>query len=420
MDFRAAFINKVMDMAFERSSIMSRTYHIFKPTIARRIPDPVFKKQHDTERHVFVMNVKDMPLGVSTDPNARKPNINKQVYKIVENSLLNRQESSEPNSFHLKNKGITIIAESVKEVGENEYRVTLDTNHGIVDGGHTYKLISDHIELDDLPENQFVFVEIRTGIKQEWIQDISGGLNTGVQVQAMSLDNLSGLFEQFKRELKKLEYERHFAWSENDDGELTARDLLSILICFNIDLYNGKDNAHPVEAYTSKASVLKKFEDATDSFNRLLPVLNQILVLYDTIGSTAGEIWNLHGGKTGSGGKAGNLSWMDYKNPDKKQKPFFYPFLKKEAKFKLTNGALYPILASFRWFICYDSHDKLKITWKIPFDQVLLAWNEVAMELLRATAELCDELGNNPNALGKSKSNWGNMYNIVKAHYPQI
>lgn len=399
---------------------MSKQYHVFKPTIARRLPDPVFKKSYDTERHLFVMNVNLMPLGISTDPNARKPNINKQVYRVVENSLLNRQESSEPNTFHLKNKGITIIAESVNQIGDNEYRITLDTNHGIVDGGHTYKLIEDHIIEGDLPTEQYVFVDIRTGINDEWIKDISGGLNTGVQVQAMSLDNLAGLFEPIKKELRKHGLLDLIAWSENDDGDLTARDLLSFLICFNIDLFNTSENIHPVEAYSNKASVLKKFEESPESFNRMIKILKEILILSDTINSSSGELWNKHGGKSGTGGKAGSLAWMDYKNIDKKQKLFYFPFIEKESSYKLTNGALFPILASFRWFIKYDSHDKLNMTWKIPFAEILKIWDEIAIQLLRATAELCDELGNNPNALGKSKSNWGNMFNIVKAHSPQL
>lgn len=392
---------------------MSREVHVFKPTLARRIPDPVFKKQFDTERHIFVMNVKDMPLNICTDPNARQPNINKMVYKTVEKSLLNLQDNSEPNTFHLKNKGITIIAESVEQFGDNSYKVILGSNHGIVDGGHTYKLISDNIDNPKLPENQYVNVEIRTGIRPEWIQDISGGLNTGVQVQAMSLDNLSGLFEEIKSELRKHGLADKIAWSENDEGDFNARDIISLMLCFNIELYSNADKTHPVEAYTSKASVLNKFESQTGSFNRMKSILKDILDLHDEISSTAGEIWNEGGGKNGINGKAGRLAWMEYKSPDKK--PFKYSFNGQESKFKLTNGALYPILASFRWYVQYAS-DKQTMEWKIPFSQVKAAWKSVAMQQLRATAEVCDELGNNPNALGKSKSNWGNLHNIVISH----
>ena len=394
---------------------MSKQTHIFKPTIARRIPDPVFKKLYDTERHIFIMNVKDLPLNLSTDPNARRPNINKQVYKVVENSLLNRQDSSEPNTFHLKNKGITMIANSVEQSGDNEYRVTLDIGHGIVDGGHTYQLISKHILDGDLPDDQYVTVEIRTGIRPEWIQDISGGLNTGVQVQAMSLDNLSGMFEEIKGELRKHGLEKGIAWSENDDGEFNARDIIGLMLCFNIEIYKNTESSHPVEAYTSKASALKKFEEKNESFNRMKLILKDILELHDEINISAGSIWNEGGGKTGSGGKAGRLAWMDYKNPDKKQKPFYYPFTDRHSEYRMTSGALFPILAAFRWYIDY-ADDKQTMTWRIPFADVKKAWHAVSMQLLRATAEMCDELGNNPNALGKSKSNWGNMHNIVKAY----
>jgi len=413
--FPINFYNRVMDLTFAKEITMSIQTHIFKPTIARRVPDPVFKKQYDTERHIFVMNVRDLPINIRTDSNARKPNINKQVYKVVEDSLLNLQAGSEPNTFHLKNKGITIIADSVEPFGDHEYKVHLDINHGIVDGGHTYKLITEHILADDLPLEQYVMVEIRTGIKQEWIQDISGGLNTGVQVQAMSLDNLSGMFEQIKGELRKHGLDKSIAWSENDDGEFNARDIISLMLCFNIELYNNSDASHPVEAYSSKSSALKKFEEKTSSFNRMKPLIKDILELHDIINTSAGEIWNTSGGKTGSGGKAGLLAWMEYRNPDKKQKPYYYPFTERYCDFRMTKGALYPILAAFRWYVKY-ADDKTTMVWKIPFDEVVEAWRAASMQLLRATAEMCDELGNNPNALGKSKSNWGNMHNILKAY----
>lgn len=394
---------------------MLKVTHIFRPTIARRIPDPVFKKEFGTERHIFVMNVKDIPLDIGTDPNARNPNINKQVYKVVENSLLNRQEGSEPNSFHLKNKGITIIAKSVEQTGENVYSVAFDNhNHGIVDGGHTYALISKHIKENDLPENQFVSVEIRTGIQQHWVQDISGGLNTGVQVQAMSLDNLAGLFGKIKDELCKSGFDKKVAWSENDEGEINARDIISIMLCFNIEIYPNTGTDHPVEAYTSKAAALKKFEDKTDSFNRMTPIIKDILFLYDEVCYGAGIIWNEGKGKGGSNSKgvAGKLAWMDYSGDKKQYKSLF---ANKSSKYKLLNGALYPIIAAFRWYV--EIGPDLKMRWKIPFKEVMASWNENSLQMLRATSEMCDELGKNPNALGKNKSNWGNQANIVKAHY---
>lgn len=157
----------------------------FEPAFARRIPDPNFKKSNGIERHLFVMPVRAMPPGIKLDPNARNPNIKKRVYQEVQQSLL-ELDGSEPGTFHLKNKGITIVAESVEQVGDNEYEVKLKTGpHGIVDGGHTYKLITMHRKNKSLPKDQFVNVEVRVGIPEHWITNIAQGLNTSVQVQAM-------------------------------------------------------------------------------------------------------------------------------------------------------------------------------------------------------------------------------------------
>lgn len=395
---------------------MNKSEFIFKPVAARRIPDPVFRKQFDTERHIFVMNVSQVPVDISNEANARDPNIRKQVYRMVEDSLLDKQEGSELGSFHLKNKGITIIAEAVEQMGDNEYRVVIKPGQGIVDGGHTYKLITDHIALGDLPESQYVFVEIRTGIKPEWVTYIAGGLNTGVQVQDMSLDQLSGMFSKIQDVLRPSGITDQIAWRENDPGEFNARDIVSLFLMLNIELYKNDSGLYPVECYTSKGAVLKKFEQHSDSFNRMSKIMKDILELHDTISMEAAQIWNDGGGKTGNGtGRAGKLAWMEYKDP-KKKGTFVFPFIGgKTGNYRLLNGALYPILGAFRWYVTYD-HDQQHLVWKVPFSQVLTAWRETGLQMLRATAEVCEDLGNNPNALGKSKSNWGNLHNIVKAH----
>ena len=397
---------------------MSKQLHIFTPVIARRIPDPVFKSQFNTERHLFVMNVKDLPLNISTDPNARTANINKQVYKVVEDSLLNRQDGAYPNSFHLKNKGITIIAQSVEQHGEKDYKVSLDIHHGIVDGGHTYKLICDHINDGDLPDNQYVNVEIRTGIQQEWIKDISGGLNTGVQVQLSSLLNLEGQFEEIKTELQKYGFDKSIAWQENEAGDINVKDLVSIMQLFDIEHFANDNNQHPKTSYSSKETVLKKYKEHAKTYSRMKGILKDILVLHDTISSNSGKLWNDNGGKKGGEiGRAGNLVWMDNRKEDKKQKPFDFLFLPNKTSYhRLQNSALYPILAAFRWYVRVNENDKMTMEWKVPFTEVIETWNTIGIELLRSTGEMCDDLGKNPNALGKSGALWSSLHNMVKAH----
>src|SRR6266480_1276837 len=264
----------------------------FNAPIARRIIDPNFKKTHGLERHLFLVPVRDIPEDLPLDPNARRPNTNKRVYKKVEQSLLDK--GVEPGTFHLKNHGIIVVARSVKQLAEDEnmYEVKLGDGHGVLDGGHTYKLITKHNKIGDLPENQYVQVEVRVGVPDDWIPELSGGLNTSVQVQDMSLDHLAGAFDWIKKALADEPYFNEIAWSENDPGAYDARDLISLMYLFNIDLFPNDQDELPIAAYEKKSEALKAFENDADHFKRMRPILKDILKLYDTIAKEARDIWN--------------------------------------------------------------------------------------------------------------------------------
>ena len=378
------------------------TFH-FRPVCARRIPDPNFKKTHGVERHLFVMPVKQMPSGISLDPNARNPNIRKLVYQQVERSLLGVDDSPD-GTFHLKNKGITIVAESVKQVG-NEYEVLMQSgHHGIVDGGHTYQLITNNRENEDVPDNQFVNVEVRVGVPLGWIPDIAGGLNTSVQVQEMSLDDLKGHFEWLKKILKSEPYYKTIAWSENDRGDFDARDIISLMLLFNVELFPNDKDEHPVTGYEKKSNALKMFEKSSESFKRMAPILKDILVFHDIIRLEARGLWNK------AGGKGGSLVFVE----QRKRGVFEFPFTGNTDQYRLMTGALYPMLAAFRWYVAEDPMT-LKMHWRGGFSAVRAAWRAVGAELMRATIHTSNELGRNPQSIGKSRNHWANLHaRVVK------
>lgn len=385
---------------------MADTSFRFRPTYARRIPDPNFKNTHNAEKHIFLMQVGELPSGIGLDPNARNPNIRKRVYRQVEESLLNKDES-EPNTFHLKNKGIVMIAATVQQVGDNEYDVTMQTGvHGIVDGGHTYELIQTNKTDGALPENQYVFVEVRVGIPDQWIRDIAGGLNTSVQVQPMSLDHLAGAFEWIKKELKPEPYYEVIAWSENDPGEYDARDIISLLYILNAELFPNDKDDHPVAGYEKKSLVLKEFENKGTSFERMKPILKDIVRLHDIIRLEARYLYNKE-----TGGKGGRLVFVDHRKRGK----FVFPFTGAEDDYRLMNGALYPMLAAFRWYVDLDPVT-LKMCWRDSFKDVVQAWRVLGAELMRATLHTSNELGRNPNAIGKSRNHWSNLHARVAKH----
>jgi hypothetical protein len=389
---------------------MSSKVFSFSPFTARRIPDPNFKVDQNTERHIFVMNVRSLPLELPNDANARDPNIAKKVYQEVRKNLLNEQTDIEINTFHLRNKGIIIIADSVVQKNDHEYEVKISEGKGICDGGHTYQLISDHIKAGDLPESQYVNVEIRTGIRDEWITPIAGGLNTAVQVTRMSLQDLGGKFNFIQKKLGPA-LSSKIAWSENDDGIYDARDLIALMNMFSIEkpsFYPIDEPKYPKESYYSKEKILEKFGEKTDSFMRIQGILPDILTLHDTISFTAGSLYKEAKRKDDKKSNFGNFRWV-VNNP----KGIEFPFIDKKGTQALTFGALYPILGAFRNFVQTDLMGNME--WKVPFDRVIKAWEDLAEEILDTTVDVMVTV-KDPNGLGKANFYWGNIFNIVKGY----
>lgn len=375
----------------------------FVAATARRIPDPNFKELHGMERHVFVVPVGDLPRNIPLDPNARRPKTSKRVYQKVRDSLFNTD--CEPGTFHLKNKGITIIANRVSPQGDDRYVVDmLNGVHGIVDGGHTYTLITEAQDDPKLPADQYVTVEVRVGVPDTWIPEIAGGLNTSVQVQDMSLDNLAGAFDWMRAELKGEPYSPQIAWSENDPGEFDARDLVALMAMFNVRLHPNEDDEHPVYAYEKKSRALVEYEKNTRAFELMRGMLKDILRFHDIVRAEYYGIWNA--GQDGRGA-AGKLAFSE-----KRAKGWNFPFTGKTAEYRMVNGALYPILAAFRWHVEADPMTG-EMRWRDGFPAVLQAWQDCALPLLKATHAVSDELGRNPQSVGKSRPHWGNLHNLV-------
>lgn len=372
------------------------TFKLIAP-YARRFPDPIHGSSQGTTRHIFFVPARQIPPDVPKDANARSSNIRRRVYREVEKSLLNAE--GEPDTFHLKNKGMTWIAESVTKVGEGEYDIEIVDGQGIMDGGHTYDIIVKDRD-QPIPASQFVKIEVLTDIPEPWIPEIAGGLNTAVQVQPMSLDNLRGDFDWVKDELKSEPYFESLAWKENDPGDFDARDLVAIMTLFNIYSFpNESDADQPIEAYERKSSALQRFEDRPQEYEKLRPILKDILWLHDTVRRDAREHWNA------SGGKAGALAFVEAR----KRGEFEFPFTGKSAQFRLMNGALYPMLGAFRWMV-EENPKNGKARWRGGRRALENRWEASAAELMRMTVQTSNDLGRNPNAVGKSRSHWANLH----------
>jgi hypothetical protein len=409
LDDRTANLKQGRRMATPMEIIMTATKIVLRPAFARRIPDPVFQADPTIVHHIFWVPAHTLVDDLSYGPNARRPNIRKHVYRKVDESLMN--ESCLPDTFHLKNLGISINAHAVTKLSDNEFEVDLPDpeQHGVLNGGHTLELITRRIKDGSIPRNQFLKVEVRTGVPATWLAEVAGGLNTALQVEDMSLDDLKGAFEWIKGDLRTEPYFGTIAWSENDKGEYDARDLVSLLTCFHIGRYPNDQGVHPIEAYEKKSKALDAFRDDFENTNgteflRLRGIMKDIFRLHDIIQI---EFAPTH---MKNGGKPRALGIMD-KKPEDGPATFPFIFTGKTAKLRLQTGALYPILAAFRWMV--DEDEKGLYRWRGGFDNVLARWKDTTPELIRKTLERSRELGANSNAIGKSRTHWDTLHQTV-------
>ena len=390
----------------------------FRVHTARRVPDPSLQ---GAERHIFTCSVADLPAGLPKDPNPREQNIGRGIYyNEVKGSLLNKEPAT-PNVFHLKNKGITLSAKKVHRISDQEFDVEFAPGQGILDGGHTYEicqenlteiekrnaLLREKLDSDDEVEGvlieQFVSLYVLTGLPVELTAEVAGGLNTAVQVQKFALENLQGQFDWIKEELAGMPYASKIAFKQNEkDTDIDVRDLLMLMDLFNISDYPNDSSSHPLRAYASKQAVLSNYLDHSDNYKKLRPILRDILVLHDKISREALLLHNKNGGR------AGGLAFVE---ESKQRQPYPFIFTGEKGKNRLTRGALFPMLAAFRWMVQENEHGAIE--WRGGFDTVKRVWDEVGAELMRETQETSNANGKKPNAIGKSRNHWSGLHKTV-------
>jgi hypothetical protein len=387
---------------------MSKKAHRIAAFESRKMSHPFFKK---VDKYWLTVKATDFPAGISAAANAREPvGLNRLVYRDVRESL--EGTGADPGTFDLMNKGITVLALSVRLVDKDQqvYEVVVDEEKGgIVDGAHTARIIEQCNREGSTDPNQYVEVYIRTGIENGLITDIAKGLNTGMQVAPKSIYNIDGVFDWLKQELHHTPYRDAFAWKESDSKDYDVRDLIGILELFNIFDFPNNISKHPISAYEKWSIPLKKFADDYEKhkdeldeskYYRLKPILQDALVLYDYIRRDYRQIHNNGGGRAGK---------MNIVEEAAKNREFTFPFARLDpSKYRLTKGACYPMLAAFRNMVEEDSSGFAK--WRGGFRQVLKLWKDAGPELVKETDNATEDIGRTPDHLGKNRKHWDGLH----------
>lgn len=397
-------------------SVASPAQLTFPAVSFRRIPSPADPQQQRS--YVAVVSVFDLPdLASWRRINVRDAKETGAVPKAIRETL-----DESPDMFFFKNRGLVITANSVAFDTESAL-VTLalaDPNlHGLLDGGHTYTVIQSYISQTErgalgAGDQAFVRVEILEGFGPDQIVDIVEARNTSNQVKDQSLLELQQAFEGIKKQIAKEAYANKVAYKEYEiyegtDGKrpkpIDVREIVSLLTVFDKDHWG--DNNHPIMAYSRKAACLNRFKDYAESYEKLYPLIPQILALWDMIHGQMPSWWQAAKESQGQGAKFGRITGVI---PNKTTQ---LHFLGEESIYAIPTAFKYPILAALRAFL--EEKDG-KFVWGKGLDPADALEDGLGQQLTEAVINNALEI-RNPTKLGKTNSVWDQCYSKAQIWY---
>lgn len=381
----------------------------FKVSSLRTQTSPYKKDEKDDSSYetiyYILVNMKDLPEAIPLDVNPRVPKMSTNVAKRLAKAV------AEPETdFYINNRGIVI---SVKSLIFNSIKseVTIDIGdqddendrfaYGILDGGHTYTAIMENRE--KIPEDieKYVRIEVITNVIN--ITRLSDARNTSVQVSDLALFNLEDSFADVKCAIKNESYANKIAYKDNENKAINISELLRLMYAFDVVKYPD-DLAAPIQSYSGKAQVFKRYRDAyCTTFYKLLTKELPILVkLYDVIESEISVKYCEYKKNSGvARPQFGRVKGVEYI-----EKGTETEFLGGKTNYAVSSGYLYPIFGAFRALLKFDEEEGM-VSWL--FDPVDI-WEKIGASIAQNTFET----SNNPQLAGKDKQLWLSNYRIVE------
>lgn len=366
------------------------------------------------EMYILICDVLDIPDDIPMQTNPREQKLTTNVSKKIQASLTNHTDLN----FYLLNRGILLSAESISfDNATDEVTISFEdlSVHGNVDGGHTYKIIKDNKALLDRGE-QYVKIEVLTGI-EDMFEQLAAARNTSVQVKDKSIAELEKRFELIKNCFEHESFYNEINYKENDTKRIDVQDVLSILYLFNIDKH-GTDSltSFPISAYSSKKlctdtyiNASKTLDDSNNPYMKMRPIMVDIIKLYDKLEMSIGDYYKGDGNGIKKYGSVKGVSTHQAGKPT-----YLSKFYQNEMPYISPNGFLFPILGAFRALV-YEDENGLYAWRKNPF-RIL---DNVGSTLVNTTVDMSRQLGNNPNAVGKSQNLWMTLFMCVKMQIMQ-
>jgi hypothetical protein len=378
-----------------------------------------FKDPHQRKIRIVhaLVNVASLPHDIPLEPDPRAPKPTGPVTKRISRSL-----NLNDGRFHLLNRGICISAKSF-ELDSRQNILKLDIpeeeSYGIIDGGHTYQAIKaavsspariyksgDNGQSSFILNQQYVHLEILVGI-EDYLADIAEARNYSVPLKPWTLANYRDKFEWFLDALGD-DYRMHIRVSENDLQPVGILDLIQVMSAVNPMIPS------PNESYKNSGKCLEYFVDDNDryEYQKLEPICRDIIHLYDHIRFQWKEAYN----SEDEGGRHGRLGAKKAVTERQRNRTAMssYYFLDKgvvSGEYPIEKGLALPLISGFRALL--EERDGKRFWYTDPFD----FFNRHGSKLVRHIMVANDNVGGNPNLIGRDAQIYMTMYSEVRRWY---
>ncbi len=273
-------------------------------------------------------------------------------------SMLQTVEES-PETFHLKNRGITYLCERFEYDNSRKSLVVtmpnpagrvadledLDIRFGIADGGHTFEVVERTVaRFPELQKTEgwvepYVRIHFIAGDREQ-LEDIDlivEALNTSLQVQQYTLDEYQKQFAELKDALTKAGFNVDLiAFREHEDKDWHVVEIIQRLACFLKDRWQL---TQPASMYKNKLKALELYRDENtrSDFRKLFDVILDVVTFPEFIQSelSRGELVQRR-----------SLGRLKPVRPLKKA--YVRPGTTFETDHKIDMAALLPMAAAFR------------------------------------------------------------------------
>lgn len=401
-----------------------KKYIEFKVKSLRNLINPVQIKNSNKGNWVCYVNLNNLPEELENwmTVNPREQNLKTNVSQKILNSI---EDENEEQCFHELNRGLVLLVEDlfVNKLEENIFQLkvslTSEEQHGLVDGGHTFKCILKKRNSQDNQKlkNNYVMLQIFKGIEN--VAELASARNTSVEVDTKSLAELEKHFDDIKDIFKDNKYDfllERITWKQFQNqgisNSIDVREIVALISLFNPKIntsYNSSNNF--IQVYSSKEYVLKKYleiiKNNKDEVSKMKNILSEIIDLWEYIQCdlpikvTKAKFYY----KT----KVYSNSKTDEKNPKKWLKINKTFFKETKVECNVPKGLIYPILGSFSQLIIFDKPSK---QYKFKYDPIKV-WNNVGIKIAERIMESSKNNGDNQNAIGKDKALWNHLYDAV-------